>query len=684
MNCAKCGAEIAVTEKTLFCPECGTRIEKPEHAIDVEPRMSEMEAEAGENVAEPIAVDEKNKPARRSGKTEKKTGIRPETVRTTKKLLKKLIVTAAVVMAGITGFVVYDNGTGFRDLKKNKNLEIGKVENLQITSEPVDGIYIAEIVDNYGQTGNFSGGGRSETIHIKERVLLNQNLEQLGESICSEIEYIPEVDRFAYCIYGNWGLMDREGKRITEAVYRKIKPETPNLLRAERAENSEGDVLINRDGKELAEGWDCSIHDVQGQIRISCTKAGDWGTAKYGIIDEQGNEIVPFEYSYINFYEDGIIKLGIKQKDDKYKMYFVDVDGKELVNAALLPWSWIGDYLGDGYIKVGSSSGKRKAIISMIYDQGKVYTETVDGVDQDYAAEIFYLGNDLFAVNDVKKKKWGIRNAQGREVWVFIYDEIIPLTEDLFAAKKGNQWGVCSLETGGEEVPIMFDEVRYLSDDFFGVRFGDLWGVCDSKGAEVLPCEYENINWEDGRSFCYMQHAWDDRIGVVSFADKEAGEYDGWILEAADVHGIYKSDFEDSYIHVANGNEYMLIETENDTVVIVGPGGQKIWNDTYVANVPDQSGYVTLSDRLSGEDILVNLLTGEKEAAFGFVFRNYDAIRGVYGVRVDGKIGIYQAGKGYLVEPVLKAAGCQVQGSNVATVYYKNHFSEKYYTVQFQ
>lgn len=175
---------------------------------------------------------------------------------------------------------------------------------------------------------------------------LNDNL--LLQSLYKSIEKID--DRYLkYCLGNKWGVMNYRGELITDALYNSIGEivddqiivtiEHPRrsyeILTGKISTNGKNvytDVERLANGRKIVSSFGlCGIADDEMNIIIALRydTISLWDNnryrvvvdGKYGIIDEQGSILLPFEYSYISDLQDGVadVKRGIRTyKIDKF------------------------------------------------------------------------------------------------------------------------------------------------------------------------------------------------------------------------------------------------------------------------------------------------------------------------------------------------------------------------------
>ncbi|MCH1783553.1 WG repeat-containing protein [Psychrobacter glaciei] len=132
---------------------------------------------------------------------------------------------------------------------------------------------------------------------------------------------------------------------------------------------------------------------------------------KWGVIDFQENQIVPFEYDAISSFEDG---------------YAI---------------------VARAHPKIVESSTKLDK---------KIYEGTEYSISSDWDNDEFYINN--LSDRDVSKMKFGLINRQGGIVLATDYENVTRVSEGMIGIKNNNKWGFANQQ--GELVfPYQFDQI---------------------------------------------------------------------------------------------------------------------------------------------------------------------------------------------------------------------------------
>lgn len=234
--------------------------------------------------------------------------------------------------------------------------------------------------------------------------------------------------------------------------------------------NEAGDWIIQPIYKEVVEFYELSY---------TFAKLKD----KWGIIDQQGKTILPFEYSKINNLDIDATQLYSAVKNNRY--------GLISLTTAMPVTEFVYEndfYFDDGVIfelgalavvqknkKTGLINKKGVEVIPCIYDSGKNPFTSLD--------YNFYL---------VKQNgKEGVIDTLGTQIVLCRYDKvrISDSLEDTFEIIKGSKYGLCDFK-GTEIIAPVYDKAFYFEGDYAIARLKGKYGIINRKGETVKPFTY--------------------------------------------------------------------------------------------------------------------------------------------------------------------------------------------------
>ncbi len=274
------------------------------------------------------------------------------------------------------------------------------------------------------------------------------------------------------------------------------------------------------------------------QVSLFFVKKGAGDTGKWGAVDQNNKEVIPFEYSELDFCSQAIIKA---RKNDLFGL--LNHKG-EIVAPFTIKCDAIGDFkngiakiskdkveektgLGivSRYLSHGYITEKGKLLIPPIY-QNLGSFETIwkrqSGITQikkndrigyiDFRGNVIvepkYQGVENFeAVWESNKGlasvkadgKVGFINHNGNEVLPLDYDYVSEHFPKAYSdssgvtiAKKAGKWGLINYE-GSVKVPFLYDKIKHLNGNIVAAEKNKKWGLISSDNKVILDFEYDGI-----------------------------------------------------------------------------------------------------------------------------------------------------------------------------------------------
>ncbi len=328
-------------------------------------------------------------------------------------------------------------------------------------------------------------------------------------------------------------------------------------------------VLLTRPalGQEVRMDYDeqcgCDIMFVDG---VETTREGD----RYGFRLEDGTQIVPNIYLYVDQFRDGYCRV----MPDETHVGLIDRTGRVVVPPL---YESVG-YPTEGRIPVqrdgltGYVDLQGREVIPPVYLQGGDFSEGCAPVqlviDSFFTACTFIdtLGRQLFppvyenlqpftcGYALVRRySRWGLIDHSGREVLTTRFEQMTtlfgdtlffagdssgmalydrrmqPLTPAVYTWTGGLHCGRIPVQRDGrygfldragrEVIPCRYDEISLFFLDRAMVRLGDRYGIIDTAGRFILPLEYENRT-PFGEKYVYRDSlALVERDGRLGFVD---------------------------------------------------------------------------------------------------------------------------------------------------------------------
>lgn len=281
----------------------------------------------------------------------------------------------------------------------------------------------------------------------------------------NETEYEKQV--LQYEENGKYGLINFEGKRLTEAIYDKVealKYKEGDLL--VKQENQYG--VVNRKGKTVikpkydrieGDGYYHTEDKYTKTGYIVCKKEKDG--YKYGYMDNQGKQVLKNEYSEI---------YRVLEAEDKQNTYLV---------------------------------ARKNGKVGFIKNNKKVLDYEYQNIEYDSL-------NGLIKVQ--KNTKYGVYNINGEEVIQAKYDEISFRGKYIYAQKE-EKVQYFSL-TGQEMKNLNYLSVNETDNENFYtcIDKNGLYGILDKNENVLVENDYHYLEYLYGDYFIAIE---DEKLGVI-------------------------------------------------------------------------------------------------------------------------------------------------------------------------
>ena len=273
------------------------------------------------------------------------------------------------------------------------------------------------------------------------------------------------------------------GKPLTKEVYERInissgivymyhQPFQPDVLPV-----SSGKLwfLVDKKGRRISDAYDTEITRASNHYYRVSKKSG------MGLINDQGKEVIAFDYDYTGTYEDGAMFFAKKGE----KVNYFNPEGKKIDVSAY-------DYVGNFRNGRASVYVKGKGF-GMIDYSGKLVIPTI------YERSSSGFENNANRAAMYKAGKCGIINRRGEVVIPFIYDGLhygYKSYHTVLNQKKG------LLDDHGKELIApqyeSLDDISF-ADGILKAQLNGKWGMIDLMNNVILPFEYDRIDLNKGQ-----------------------------------------------------------------------------------------------------------------------------------------------------------------------------------------
>jgi hypothetical protein len=233
--------------------------------------------------------------------------------------------------------------------------------------------------------------------------------------------------------------------------------------------NLNGDVLIPPE-KYDGNMWTCFSEGMAALIEPE--------TRKFGYMNLKGELVINYKYDWANKFNDNVASVNI---NDKWG--YVDGSGKEIIP---IQYSFATDFSNNvAYVEINNKKMLIDKKGSVVLDLSK-YLGVVAQID--------------FGMLNVQTKEgWGFLDIQGKQLTPFIYGQA---TRNMYSLRY-NQIDVivdgkngCLDSKGKQIIPCQYATIDYLPENnIFFVQNDVGWGVLDQFGKMLIPCKYSEIKY---------------------------------------------------------------------------------------------------------------------------------------------------------------------------------------------
>lgn len=230
---------------------------------------------------------------------------------------------------------------------------------------------------------------------------------------------------------------------------------------------------------------------------------------KWGMINIQGEQVLPFIYEDVDFFYNGMPNASPTQALVKQKGKWGVAGG---IRDFLIPLAYDSVGLWPVYNGLVTITKNGKFGYFDIYSKKEAFPPVYDVLGMP--------SNQILKVG--KNNKVGLMSIEGREIIPMQYEDVEPdLMGSTTKAKLNGKWGV--VDTSGKVVyPFKYDYILYyiLNDPGTArVQLNGKWGEVDKEGKEIIPLIYDQI-YQRQILCCYAVRI-GDKLGVIDHKGKE-------------------------------------------------------------------------------------------------------------------------------------------------------------------
>ncbi|MDC0231158.1 WG repeat-containing protein [Aureispira] len=307
--------------------------------------------------------------------------------------------------------------------------------------------------------------------------VLNVNGEVILEAKYDEIGF----DGFRYKVRkdNKWGLMDKNGKELISICFDKIKHHE----------------YISHTNLQVGDKWSvynwikenpCAFNKNFNDIDYFSDYFIVRDNNKFGLLDLNAKEILPFEYDFMSPFFLKFLKAILVGKDEKVGILRIDSVGNVLTS---VPIEYSDVWVEEQTLKL---KVRLKDKIDYFFNDHTLF-------DLMYNDVKYYQNINRVMVK--KGNKWGMLTIEGEEIFPIVYNKIHVLNARQFMVQKGKKWGLLD-DKGNEMIPVLYDEFDYRpKKDFFFVKKGNKWGIVSPSKGVILSPEYDDMVTLSNRTF---------------------------------------------------------------------------------------------------------------------------------------------------------------------------------------
>jgi|GEM_PF-224449 len=198
---------------------------------------------------------------------------------------------------------------------------------------------------------------------------------------------------------------------------------------------------------------------------------------QYIIINTNGDTVIPFKYSSVSRFYDGIAVV-----KDNGNSFFIDKKGENVFD----------EVYEEAYsFSNALAAVKKEGLWGFIDRTGKtVITNQFDEANS--------FNEDLAAIK--KNGKWGVVDKSGRIVADFQFDSISHFHNGYMAVMKDGKWGFIN-SLGEIAVDCQFDKIKDFSEGYAAVMKDGKWGFINNNSKICIALKYDDVgNFSEGKA----------------------------------------------------------------------------------------------------------------------------------------------------------------------------------------
>lgn len=391
-----------------------------------------------------------------------------------------------------------------------------------------------------------------------------------------------EVKNYSYYTAyenGKFGVINNDGETVIEPAYDEMiaipNNSRPIFICTYDVNDSDGTYktkAINEKNEEILTGYD-KIEAIDN----SDSKQNVWyednvlrvsRNGKYGIINFEGQEVLPCEYDEITALK-GVTSNFLVKKDGKLGL--VNEKGQTIINT---------EYKNILTLKEGYKS--EYVIVNAENKYGVISTSGTILIEPTYEG-VKYLGSSsLFAVK--QDNTWKLMDTEEKKIIIDGgYKDIVEAkSENIVVVNNDGKYGVVSKENE-EKIKPQYEDLKYAFSIYYIAKKDGKYGVINLENEEVIKFEYQNMVYVENGGFIQADKT---DTETVIFDNNLGQKVTGIVSEVNTDKG---------YIKVYTNNEYKYynfkLEEKNSSDLLTA-------NTLFLSKKDGKYGYVDKSGKV--------------------------------------------------------------------------------------
>lgn len=417
-----------------------------------------------------------------------------------------------------------------------------------------------------------------------------------------------EVKTYSYyTVYedGKFGVINNDGETVIEPTYDEMivipnnsKPIFICTYDVDDANGTYKTKAINEKNEEILTGYDkieaIDNFDSKQNIWYEDNVLRVSKNGKYGIINFDGQEVLPCEYDEITALK-GVTSNLIVKKDDNVGL--VNEKGQTIIKT---------EYKNILTLKEGYKS--EYIIVNEDNQYGLISTSGTVLIDPGFE-EVKYLGSsNLYAVKE--DETWKLMSTEEKKIIIDSgYEDIIEAKSENIVVKKDGKYGVID-KNNKEKIKPQYEDLKYAFSIYYIAKKDGKYGIINLENETIIDFEYKNMVYVENGGFIEADKT-----------DTETVIFDNNLGEKI-VGIVSEVNTEKGYIKVYANNEYKYynfkLEEKNSSDLLTS-------NTLFLSKKDGKYGYVDKSGKVVVDYIYED---GTEQNSSGFAAVKRDGVWG--------------------------------------------------------